>query len=988
MKRTMRKMIAVLLIAVVILLSACTTLSTPIKAAEIGGDIDVDLSNYSEYISNDELGKFVSYGGYISKKEYSAVMSGKSVGASYTPSFAGCYDNNGNQIIVQRAMAGQYVGESALMIYVNGSRAYCIQPGAALNTGSSLTQTTSSGVWASLSVNQREAVNTALCYGREGNFSNIKGNTSINSDQCYIATQLIIWEIINGERNATAPYSLKSNGYLSMYCADGYNDNIANAYHKIENAMAFAQTVPSFASKTTADAPLYTLNAIYNSVKKTWSYTPLTLTDSNSLMAQFAGFNNKTLDVGNATVTVRVNGNKVTLTPSAAKLNVTGNTSSLSAKKTGVPTTNEAKLIAYASSYQDVVSGGSVSSPTAYFNVRVAIKQTGKLESDFRVRKVIGTQNEYDTCDDDVIEGVASTAENLKGWYFRVEVSNVSTFYSYYNVRSFILGPTDEAGLTQTIGEYVMEHFDYSNVNEIVPSGYYEITEIGRKNGSSYVMPDFYEPVSTTRTYLFGASSNNSGTIILDCYYTNIFSIPMEIIKTTDDGSSPYNYYFKAVNNDTNTSYTIHVSENGTHCPRHQVHADDGRYYVMLPESRYTLTELGLKQTGGGYAIPERFAEPIPVEFEISADSYKQALESGYQAVTIKVDNKCEGKIKIRKTEEGRNNPVAGAIYGLFSDEDCLNLIYLFPQTDSNGETVTADKYLCGEQYYVKEIEAPTGYEISDIIYPVAIEADEEPENIYELEVTDEKTPTKIRIIKVDDRGNPLIGVQLQILDANGSVVIPTWTTDGNPYEIIGKLEIGQTYKLHEVKTLTEYNLSKDVSFTVQDTTDVQTVRMINRKKTGQVEIKKYDGDGNPLAGAQWKIYRSDNTEVFFYRVSEGLFTYSEGGTVAVLSTVNKTLTAINLPLGDYYLVEMTAPSGKMANGKKISFSIAPDSTLTLNQTIFVKDNNIIIPNTGSNSKIVIYAVGVFLFIAAFAVIIYYKKKKTISQNTPNEGVF
>ena len=57
-------------------------------------------------------------------------------------------------------------------------------------------------------------------------------------------------------------------------------------------------------------------------------------------------------------------------------------------------------------------------------------------------------------------------------------------------------------------------------------------------------------------------------------------------------------------------------------------------------------------------------------------------------------------------------------------------------------------------------------------------------------------------------------------------------------------IEIGQTYKLHEVKTLTEYNLSKDVSFTVQDTTEVQTVKMINRKKTGQIEIKKYDGNG------------------------------------------------------------------------------------------------------------------------------------------------
>ena len=77
----MRKMIAVMLIAVFILITACTTLGTPIKAAEIGGDVDLD--NYGAYISNDELGKIVSYGGFISKAEYASMLNDASVGASY-----------------------------------------------------------------------------------------------------------------------------------------------------------------------------------------------------------------------------------------------------------------------------------------------------------------------------------------------------------------------------------------------------------------------------------------------------------------------------------------------------------------------------------------------------------------------------------------------------------------------------------------------------------------------------------------------------------------------------------------------------------------------------------------------------------------------------------------------------------------------------------------------------------------------------------------
>ena len=165
-------------------------------------------------------------------------------------------------------------------------------------------------------------------------------------------------------------------------------------------------------------------------------------------------------------------------------------------------------------------------------------------------------------------------------------------------------------------------------------------------------------------------SLSHENAVISECYYSNIFSIPLEIIKTTDDGSPTTNYYFQAVNNDTNEEYTLHVTANGTFCRGYQTRTSEGRYYVVLPEGKYTLTELGIRQTGGGYVIPERFVQPTPIEFEVTADAYKKAFENGQQAITVTVENKCEGKIKLRKTEEGGDQPVAGAVYGLFSDED------------------------------------------------------------------------------------------------------------------------------------------------------------------------------------------------------------------------------------------------------------------------------------------------------------------------------
>ena len=197
-----------------------------------------------------------------------------------------CYDTNGNSIKAVKSVMTHVKGEiqDRFVVKSTGQNAYCIQPGTHLSQSSVYTAKASS-VYTGLSDAQREAINAALCFGWEGNSSAIKSGTTINSDQGYVATQLIIWEFVTGERNATAPYSLKSgkSGYLSMYCAGGASPNIKTAYNRIVKAMSTFWKIPNFTKLNDSSASTITLDAVYNETTKKWTYSSKTLNDSNKV---------------------------------------------------------------------------------------------------------------------------------------------------------------------------------------------------------------------------------------------------------------------------------------------------------------------------------------------------------------------------------------------------------------------------------------------------------------------------------------------------------------------------------------------------------------------------------------------------------------------------------------------------------------------------------------------------------------------------------
>lgn len=1084
MLKNLKRIISVVL-AVILLVSAFTIC---INAA-VEDDYSEDLSKYGEYISNDELGETVAYGDYIQKSEYQKLINKRNaLGASYNPSFTPITDTSGNVIKYVSGVDGIHSpGITMSMIKINGSRAYCIQPGVHTNTGVGYTMN-GTGAWDNLTRNQKQAVNTALCYGREGNFNNISSGTSIKDGQAYIATQVIIWEIVRGVRNSVSPFTLKQgqSGYIGLFCANGANPNIKTAYTRILQAMMTYQKRPSFTGDSEANAPIITLNSTYNALQNKWTYGSVTLDDANKVLSSnFSAWNGKTLNTGNATVKFTVANNKLTLTVTSANIYKTGVVASAYQQKTGIPQSTGGIMVPYAASgYQDLVAGGKIDPPMAYFKVRVDLDQTGKINRDFRIRKSVATQKEYDLSDDDYIDGALSTSDNLEGWYFNVIFPD--SMAQKYGVTSIVIGPTDKTGFTESLSSYIIKNLNYSNVSSLVDEGYYYISEAGRVNVSENAISANYTPMyklngNTSQSYLISVGSRDLNDVVV---ITNIFEIPLQITKSVDDGSTTSNYFFEVTRKSDGFVYLIKTTENGSRCANEREIASKVNRrigttnYLSLPEGEYTLKELGVSDGNGGYKIPDRFETPSEIDFEVSAEALKAAQENGDSMIKIEVANKCSGYFNVHKTDsENPDKSLEGAVYGVFSDEDCMELIYQFPPTDEYGNAVSDVRFACGSTYYIKEIVAPPAYQLSKDVFSVSLtpqnverisltqevdnpptvtkirktditggteiegahlsvkEADNlsnvadewvsttEPHIIKGLikgksyvltesipapgyvtansitftvnedgsttEVTMKDDITRIAVEKLDENNQPISGIKLQILEGKtgDNVVVPTWTTDGTPYRIDGLLTVGKTYRLHEVSTLPEYTLAEDVEFTVNDTAEVQTVTMINHFATGSVTLHKRDGDGNSLAGSEWKLFTEEGEAVSASAESPGRFIYDENSTSVTFSTDdNGDLFVDKLPFGSYYFLEVKAPKNSMAYAKKIPFTISGENASTKDIELTVKDNKVVIYETGSSGTAPFAVAGMGSFIILMVgVAAYITKKRKIKEESLNE---
>ena len=179
----------------------------------------------------------------------------------------------------------------------NGQIAYCIEPGVDQDSGDTLTSTDES-YWDNYPASSNvtippETIKTllgrVLTYGCHGNISQdwMTGNASDADSLSYaIATQMLVWEVVVGERDANFDHvdpSAYGKGAVMDYigASNPLRSQIMSYYNQIIENIKTHNVMPSFC------APLRDYARAYELEQDGSEYT-LTLTDSNGVLDDYA----------------------------------------------------------------------------------------------------------------------------------------------------------------------------------------------------------------------------------------------------------------------------------------------------------------------------------------------------------------------------------------------------------------------------------------------------------------------------------------------------------------------------------------------------------------------------------------------------------------------------------------------------------------------------------------------------------------------------
>ena len=318
---------------------------------------------------------------------------------------------------------------------------------------------------------------------------------------------------------------------------------------------------------------------------------------------------------------------------------------------------------------------------------------------------------------------------------------------------------------------------------------------------------------------------------------------------------------------------------------------------------RYTTDDSGIIViTGleaGAYLIEE--VRP-PANYLLSENSKQQAWlkADGTSVVEVTFANYPYGHLLITKTDADTKKPLAGAKFKVITADGTIvgNANGEF-MTDSNGEILIPN--VRPDSYVVTEIQAPTGYEISEEAKTIKVGTDG---GTYQLRFAD-RALNGLVISKIDEETRePIKNVTFEVSKMNGER-IGTYRTDSDGKIALSNLESGW-YTVIETKAAKGYALDSEPKH-IEVKNGKQALLTVTNRQTSSMLIHKIDAvTGEGIYGVTFLVSDAKHNPI-------GQYTSDQNGYVYIDRELKD---------GKYYVQEIQPAEGYLVDHTKKIFYV------------------------------------------------------------------
>lgn len=843
----------------------------------------------------------------------------------------------------------------------DGNICYCIEPGVPQESGDRFTKK-GENFWDNYPSSYNHTISPddiklfigrIFQYGYTGTISTSWRSQNEGGDKLahVVATQLLVWETVVGERDAD--FNKVGTGGKDVIC-DQISTNhplysrIMSYYNSIARSVQTHSKVPSFFAKSAGKA---------KNIELEWDgekYTA-TLTDTNNVLSNYS------FSASVSGIRFSVNGNKLTITADTAPSDtVTITAEKKNSQRRGVITWTDGvygpngklqDIVTYAQSVNDPVKG--------YLNIKVSYgsakivktSEDGKVEgisftiTGNGVNKTVKTGAGGTIQIDNLTPGVYTVTEQNYDKYEPQEVRRVTVvsgqiatvnFSNVLKRGDLTVTKTSEDGLN----EGVKFHLSGTSLSGLAVDEYAVTDSSGKAYfrdvliGTGYVLEEidtairYVVPQNQTAAVEWNKVTNKSFVNILKKWNVTVTKSDKETGTAQGDASLAGATYGIYKGEQLIDRYT--TDANGQFTTKYYVCGDDWSVREINPSEGYLLDE-------SAHHIGAE-AKNYTVEYNSTANDVTEQVIKGNIALIKHTD---DGETQIETPEAGAEFEVflksAGG-YGTAKDSERDYLV-----CDENGFAQTKDL-----PYGIYTVHQVKGWDGRELLrdFDVYIAKDGQT---YRYLANNANFESYIKIVKVDaETGKviPYAGVGFQLYRPDGSLITQTFTypevttidtfyTNDEGYLITPeKLEYGSGYSLVEVFAPYGYTLnSKPVYFDVtqEDASDEDGVTVIEvvKPNTAQKGVIKISKSGEVFSsvteadGLYQPVFSVQGLPGAVYEITAAEDIITPDGTLRaaageVVDTVTTDETGLGeskaLYLGKYEIREMKAPYGMVLN--------------------------------------------------------------------------